>query len=210
LAEKIQHSAKSVFPASVSVSLGGGVLGSAAINEVMVRDKILNVVQILGCVFLISAFVFRSIVAGLLIVVPLIAAVVANFGLMGWLGVPLQTATSFISALAVGIGADYAIYMTCRMREELRENKDEHRALQRAFFSAGKAILFVSSAMAGGFGVLVFSIGYSAHLWSGLFVALAMLVSSIASLTIFPALILQFRPKFIFERNSERGNHETQ
>ncbi len=36
------------------------------------------------------------------------------------------------------------------------------------------------------------------HIWMGFLIATAMLVSSIAALTLFPALILTFRPKFIF------------
>ena len=42
-----------------------------------------------------------------------------NFGLMGLTGIPLNIATSLISAMAVGIGADYAIYLIYRFREEL-------------------------------------------------------------------------------------------
>ena len=65
--------------------------------------------------------------------------------------------------------------------------------------SAGKAALFVSSAVAGGFGVLMFSYGFMIHIWMGFLIATAMLVSSISTLTIFPSLIFTLRPKFIFE-----------
>ena len=196
--------AATVFPPETRVQVGGGTTGGAALNEIMIHEKVLNILQIMGAVFLISALVFRSITAGVLILVPLVAAVFVNFGVMGLIGIPLQIATALVSAMAVGIGADYGIYMSYRLREELRSNADENAAIEKAFKSAGKATLFVSSAVAGGFGVLMLSIGFNIHLWMGFLIALAMLVSSVAALTVFPALILTFRPKFIFEGRSSK------
>jgi predicted RND superfamily exporter protein len=117
---------------------------------------------------------------------------------MGLLGIPLQIATALVSAMAVGIGADYGIYMSYRMREELQKNPDEKAAIEKAFKSAGKAAIFVSTAVAGGFGVLMFSWGFMIHVWMGFLIAMAMLVSSVTALTLFPALIFSLRPKFIF------------
>src|SRR5690606_14457650 len=142
-------------------------------------EKVLNILQIMGAVLLVSSLVFRSLTAGLLILVPLVAAVLVNFGVMGLLGIPLQIATALVSAMAVGIGADYGIYMSYRMREELQNNSDEKAAMEKAFKSAGKATLFVSTAVAGGFGVLMLSWGFMIHIWMGFLIAMAMLVSSI-------------------------------
>ena len=195
--------ANKTFPADVKVSVGGGSLGGVALNDIMIHEKVLNILQIMGAVFIVSSIVFRSLFAGALILVPLIAAVLVNFGVMGLLGIPLQIATALVSAMAVGIGADYGIYMSYRMREELRAGGDERKAIERSFRSAGKATLFVSTAVAGGFGVLMLSWGFMIHLWMGFLIAMAMLVSSITALTLFPALIFTFRPKFIFEIRKE-------
>jgi uncharacterized protein len=203
LVEKIDAFTKQRFPKDVIVEVGGGVTGGVALNDVMVQEKILNILQIMGAVFIVSTLVFRSLLAGVLILVPLVAAVVVNFGLMGLFGIPLQIATALVSAMAVGIGADYGIYMSFRMREELRQNADEAVAIQKAFMSAGKAALFVSSAVAGGFGVLILSWGFMIHMWMGFLIATAMLVSSVAALTVFPALVLSLRPGFIFENKKE-------
>ncbi|MGV8274941.1 MMPL family transporter, partial [Pseudomonas aeruginosa] len=71
--------------------------------------------------FFISALVFRSISAGLIVLTPLLFSILATFGVMGWLDIPLNIPNSLISAMAVGIGADYAIYFLYRLREILRE-----------------------------------------------------------------------------------------
>lgn len=203
LAQKVKLFAKEKLPPDVEVKLGGGSLGGVALNEIMIREKVLNILQIMGAVFLVSSLVFRSLLAGLLILVPLIAAVAVNFGVMGLLGIPLQIATALVSAMAVGIGADYGIYMSYRIREELKNSKDEKKSIEKAFKSAGKAAIFVSTAVAGGFGVLMLSWGFMIHMWMGFLIGLAMLVSSVTALTLFPALIFSLRPKFIFgERKS--------
>ncbi len=203
LAQRLKAFTAKTFPAGVEVRVGGGTAGGVALNEVMIREKTLNILQLMGAVFLISSLVFRSFLAGALILVPLIAAVVVNFGIMGLIGIPLQIATALVSAMAVGIGADYGIYMSYRLREELSAGGEQDAAIQKAFRSAGKATLFVSSAVAGGFGVLMLSWGFMIHMWMGFLIATAMLVSSITALTVFPSLILTLRPKFIF--NPSKG-----
>lgn len=209
IAQHTQAFADSIFPSGVKIGVGGGVIPTLAVSEEMVSSKLLNILQILGCVFIISSLVFRSILAGALILTPLIATVFANFGFMGLFGIPLNVPNSLVAAMAVGVGADYAIYLSFRMREEMRSHLPEAEALRRAFLSAGKATIFVSTAVAGGFGVLIFSLGFNIHLWMGILIAFAMLVSSFSTLTLFASLILTLRPKFIFEKK-EKEMYETQ
>ncbi|MDH4121147.1 MAG: MMPL family transporter [Deltaproteobacteria bacterium] len=186
------------FPPGVKVEIGGGATSGTAMNQIMVAGKIRNIGQIALAVFLITALMFRSVLAGMMVLAPLAMAVLATFGVMGFLGIPLNIATATLSALAVGIGADYAIYFSYRLREELRREPDEALAVRNTYNSAGKATLYVSTAVAGGYVLLVTSYGFNIHLWFGILVSLAMLVSSLTALTLFPALLLTFRPAFVF------------
>ena len=137
--------------------------------------------------------------------VPLVFAVIANLGLMGWTGIRLNIATAVISAVTVGLGADYAIYLIYRFREELRRGLDPTEAARAAITTAGKAILFVASAVTGGYGVLILSWGFYVHIWFAILMASAMLASSLAALTVLPSLILTFRPRFLFGRAPSHG-----
>jgi len=197
------------FPPNVRVNIGGSVAQSAAITEVIVKDKILNVVQIASVVFIAAALVFRSLIAGVLVVTPLLLSVLVNMGLMGWLGMRLNVPTALTSALAIGIGADYAIYMLFRLREEIARGTDVDAAFRKVLKTAGKACLFVASAVAGGYAVQAGSRGYYPHTWNAILIGTAMLVSVTAALTVMPALVLKFRPKFIFnggDVNTTSGN----
>ena len=73
-------------------------------------------------------------------------------------------------------------------------NLDE--AIRRALATSGKAILFVSSAIALGYATLCLS-GFRVHVQLGSLVALAMLVSSASALLLLPAVLGQLRPRFV-------------
>jgi predicted RND superfamily exporter protein/outer membrane lipoprotein-sorting protein len=204
LIAKLNAFLPTAFGDDVRVRVGGSVPQTAALNDAMVRGKLLNIVQFGGVVLAITSLVFRSLLAGLMILLPLTLAVLANFGLMGLVGIRFDIGTSLISAMAVGIGADYAIYLVYRLREELARGLDEAAAVSTALNTAGKAILFVASAVAGGYGVLIFSYGFYVHMWFAVLIATAMLVSAFAALTILPSLILSIRPRFVFGEAGRR------
>lgn len=194
------------FGANVSVSFGGSVPQTAALSSVIIHNKIMNIVQIGVVVLVIAALVLRSVAAGVLVLIPLALAVLANFGLMGLLRFPLNIPTALCSAMAVGIGADYAIYLIFRLREQLRLAEDETQAVRDVIRTAGKATLFVASAVAAGYGVLLFSLGFNIHMWMAILIANAMLVSAFSALLVIPALILTYRPRFIFGTGANRSS----
>ncbi|WP_293371734.1 MMPL family transporter [Nevskia sp.] len=187
------------LPAGVSMILGGTGATTLALNQKFIEAKLANIAQILGIAALVATVLFRSLLMGLLIAVPLFAATVFAFAVMTVAGIPLNVATVFIAAISVGIGADYAIYFGVRLRDFLRSGDgDVATALAATYRTAGKAALFVASAVAGGYLGLVASIGYNVHLWLGVMVSTAMLASVVASLTLFPALLLMLKPRAVF------------
>jgi predicted RND superfamily exporter protein/outer membrane lipoprotein-sorting protein len=204
LIQRVRALAREGFGPEVDVMVGGGTTATVALTESIVQDKVLNILQIMAAVLLITSLVFRSVSAGLVVLMPVIAAVLVNFGIMGLLGIPLQIGTALVSAMAVGIGADYGIYLIYRMREELGRDSNVDEALERAFRSAGKAVMFVSTAVAGGFGLLMLSWGFWVHFYMGFLVATAMLVSSVTALTLLPAVVFRFKPRFVFGAGATR------
>lgn len=194
-------------PQGVSLMLGGTGATTLALNQKFIEVKLANIVQMLSIASLIAALLFRSVLMGLLVAVPLLASTLFAFAAMTVLNITLNVATIFIAAVSVGIGADYAIYFGTRLRDFLRMYPDDEAlATHMAFRTAGKAALFVACAVGGGYFGLVASIGYNVHLWLGVLVSASMLASIAASLTLFPALLLTLRPAAIFAR---RGSLET-
>ena len=185
------------FPPEYTVHVGGGMAQGAALNEVMVRGKLLNIGVIATSIYLISSVVLRSALAGIFVLIPLVLAVIANFGIMGWTSIRLDIGTAAVSAMAVGVGADYAIYVIYRLREEMRHHGDQEKALLTTLETAGKAVVYVAMAVGAGYSVLMLT-GFGMHARLGFLVAIAMAVSCLAAIVILPAMVYAIRPGFVF------------
>ena len=116
-------------------SANGGLNGRAPPFgqwERSVAARYLRAKRSQGGVALISVISFIGIM--------LAVAVLINFGVMGFLRIPLDIMTSPIAAMAVGIGSDYAVYFLFRLREELSVSRTVDLALASTMQTSGKAI----------------------------------------------------------------------
>jgi predicted RND superfamily exporter protein len=171
-----------------------------ALNRTMVDGKLQNIAQIGAIIFIASAVVLRSALGAFMVLIPLALAVLVNFAVMGFGGVNLGIGTAAISAMAVGMGADYAIYFLFRLREEYQEaggfgEGAVDSALRATITTSGKAICYVAVAISAGYLTLPFS-GYYLHM-EGILVPIAMATSALGALIILPLLIAGLQPGFI-------------
>ncbi len=206
LLARVRRHIDATMPPGIRVRYSGTIASSAALTEAMVHGKVLNMLQIALIIVAVSGLVLHSLVGGILVATPLAVAVLINFGVMGFLRIPLDVMTSPIAAMAVGIGSDYAVYFLFRLREELAVSRTVELALASTMQTSGKAIVYVSSAIAGGYLVLCIS-GFVFHIELGVLVALAMVVSSLAAITLLPALALLTEPSFLFREGAHASGH---
>jgi hypothetical protein len=184
----------------VTVGVAGSSPVTVALNRTMVDGKLQNIVQIGAIIFVASAVVLRSLLGACLVLIPLGLAVLVNFAVMGFGGVTLGIGTAAISAMAVGMGADYAIYFLFRLREEYQAaggfgEGAVDAALRETITTSGKAICYVAVAISAGYLTLPFS-GYYLHM-EGILVPIAMATSALGALIILPLLIAGLQPSFI-------------
>ncbi len=184
------------FPPDVDIGVGGSVPVTLALNDVVIRGKLLNIGQMMATSFILVAIIFRSFLASVIVLIPLLFAVVWNFAFMGLTGIPLGISTAAASAMAVGMGADYAIYILYRFREELSISRNIDRVVQVTLGTAGKAILLIATAFAVGTFLVTFP-GYYLHI-EGILMPLAMMTSALSAVILIPAIVMTFRPRFIF------------
>jgi len=196
LIEEIGRFQNADFPPGVTLRIAGSVPVTLALNEVIIEGKLLNIAQMMVICFLLSSLIFRSWIAGLFVLIPLITAVAWNFGFLGLSGIPLGVSTAAASAMAVGMGADYAIYMLYRFRDELSINRHLDRVVKVTLETSGRAILIIATAFAAGTFLIAFS-GYYLHI-EGILMPIAMLTSAFSAVFLLPALVLRLQPKFMF------------
>jgi predicted RND superfamily exporter protein len=200
-ADSLARSARAIiaesFPPGVTVQMGGSVPQVMALNEVIVNDKFRNMVQMSLVVFVLGAIIMRSLVGGLFVVTPLFAVMLANFGAMGWIRPSLDITAMTSAAMAIGIGADYEIYLLFRFREELRRTGSVLEATRTSMLTSGKAILLVAISIASGYAVLQAS-DFVFYSTLSTMVCLTMVISAFFALFFLRALMMVFRPRFVF------------
>ena len=191
------------FPKGVSVNIGGSLPQVIAINDVIIREKLANIVQMSAILFLLSSLVLRSLVGGLFVVVPLVCVVMANLGFMGWLGIPLNIGTALSASLAIAIGADYELYLMFRLKEELAKSHDIYLAMRDSYLSAGKAIILAAISIAGGYSILLIS-DCRFYTWFSSVVILTMCVSVFSTVVLLRSMMMLFKPRFVFGEDSRK------
>ncbi len=185
-----------IEPLGFKVSTAGYADMSLAVNDYILRTQVTSIALSLLLVFLLVSFSQRSWAAGAFGLVPLVAALLVNFGCMGIFGITLDVGTALVASVSIGIGIDYAIHWLTAFRRERRAGGDPARAVQRTMLTTGKAIVFNAASVAAGFAVLMFS-HFIPLIFLGLLVGLTMLTSAFAALTLLPALLDMFKPRFI-------------
>src|SRR5262249_1001606 len=184
----------------VKVHFGGSVPQASALSDTLVEGKLRNMAQMALVVFLVSALVFRSLLAGALVIAPLAVTLFVNFRLLGLTRIPLNPSTAIACSLAIGLGAAYAIYLLYRIKEELAGAGELEAAVGAAITTAGKAVLYVGSAIASGYSVLLLSFGFNIHIWSAILTATSAIVGVVTSLYLVPALVVSLSARFVGAR----------
>ena len=202
LAKKARAVIETSFPPGTVVQMGGSLPQLIALNDVIVNDKFRNMAQMALVVFVLGAIILRSLVGGLFVVTPLFAVMLANFGVMGWRNTPLDITAMTTAAMAIGIGADYEIYLLFRFKEELARTGSVLAATRASMLTSGKAILLVAIAVASGYAVLQAS-DFAFYNQLSSMVTATMMISAFFALFFLRALMMVFKPKFVFGANRD-------
>ena len=196
LIDEIDAYAAAAFPAGYTVTVAGVAVIESAVTNLIIDAQIRSIVVSLALVFIIVALTFRSFVAGLYGILPLGLTLLVNFGIMGFAGITLDVGTAMVSSIAIGIGIDYTVHFLSGYQRERLRHKTVSEAERATLRTTGRAITFNAVSVAAGFAVLIFS-QFNPLMNMGILIALTMLISSIASMTILPVLLDLFQPRFI-------------
>lgn len=177
--------------------LAGGLVGVlAAVNEVILAGQIEAIAFALLVLVVCCMFTYRSTVAGMFFMVPVLLSNTLTFSYMAWKGIGMNINTLPVVALGIGLGVDYSFYIVDGIREELHHHKDVGRAIVKSLSTAGKGVL-----------ITALTLVTSVVLWSfsslrlqadmGVLIAIWLFISAASALFLMPAMVYVFRPEFI-------------
>jgi predicted RND superfamily exporter protein len=168
-----------------------GFAGDVAVSQALIGGVVTTQVESLALsllgIFAVTAGLSRSLRRGLLCGVPAVLAVLLDFAVLGWLGVPLGVATSMFAGMTLGVGVDYAIHLLDRLERLRRQGLEDGEAAAQALAATGPAILTDSGSTVLGFAVLLLSQVPANHRLGGL-LALSLTSCVAATLLVIPAL----------------------
>ncbi len=185
---ELQKYLATLFPkGDVEFHLTGKTYLTNRIVEEIVCSQTESLALAAVLVFGLMFVVLRSIKIGLLSIPPNIFPIVANFGLMGLMHIPLNTATATISAVAIGIAVDDTIHLLVKY-QEARKRLDPLEAAREALNKKGLAAMTTSLILIISFCILLAS-KFIPTVQFGFLCAFVMLWALLADLLLTPALI---------------------
>lgn len=180
----------------MKISGTAAMLGTLA--KLIVNGQMISLIISLIVMFTIMAIVFRSIVGGIISVLPLISAIIMVFGFMGYTGIDLDIATAMLSSIMIGVGIDYTVHFLWHVKEHIKEGQDLNTAIFTTLRLSGKGIVFNALSVIIGFSVLLFSVFVPVNFF-GLLILLSIGMCLVGALALLPAIISLLKPKFLLK-----------
>jgi len=184
--------------ADLPPTLTGRVTGPAVLVtnlvDTLVRSQTESLALASLVIFAMVALLFRSIGTGLLAMLPNLLPILLNLGLMGWLGIPLDTATAMIAAVAIGIAVDDTVHLLSTYRGHLAHGATPPQAVSLSLAAKGRAVIFTTLVLTAAFGIVTVSRFLpTAHF--GALSAVTMVSALVGDLVFLPSLITETKAR---------------
>ncbi len=185
----------------ITMNYAGSGYKGLVFTDLILEGQIMSLILSLIIIIVLLSAMFKNIKIGLIGSVPIVITALISFGIMGFLGIPLNTTTALLSSIAIGIGIDYAVHFLEQYRHNASTTDDKLVAAQITMAHSGKAIIFNAIVVIAGFLVLLFSV-FPPNRELGALVSLNMFTSFVGTLTIM--LVLLYMSNIYFKKNKNK------
>ncbi|HNV01577.1 MAG TPA: MMPL family transporter, partial [archaeon] len=155
LKEKINAVEK---PSGVKISITGNTPIRSIILVLLQEDLIFTTMIAAIIIFLLILVYKKSLSEAVLVFIPLIIGLIWMLGIMGHLNVPLSIATVGVSAMILGLGTEYGIFLLERYQEEREKDKSIKESMKIALPAVGSGIIGSGTTTIVGFLALTISV----------------------------------------------------
>lgn len=175
-------------PASIQARWFGLNYINVVWQEKMVSGMAMALFGSFVVVLLLMALLFRSLLWGLLCMIPLTVTIGAIYGLIGIIGKNYDMPVAVLSALSLGLAVDYAIHFLARARATEAETSSWRRSVAPMFGEPARAITRNAIVLGVGFLPLL-AAPLVPYQTVGVFIAAILLTAGLSTLLILPALV---------------------
>ena len=179
----------------VKFSVTGLLIFLKEFVSMVVESALTSIIVSILIIALIMFIFFRKIHWSILSVVPLLTAVILNFGIMGLIGVELSHLTALLTSIIIGVGVDFSIHYISDYRNKIKNNIPVSRRNLEASQDVGYPIMLdVASNL--GFVALLFSAIIPLN-YMGALMVFAMISTSFGALIILSSILELMKERIV-------------
>jgi uncharacterized protein len=119
---QVRFTADSIMKGIATTTITGELAVFLAQGQDLVKSEIYSMLLALGLITILLMIQMGTPLFGLISLVPNIPPIASVFGVMGWFGMSLDSATVFAATVAVGLAADNTIHYVAQLKREIRLN----------------------------------------------------------------------------------------
>lgn len=183
-----QYFADNPLPEGVKAQWAGKSYLNMVWQDEMVAGMLDSLMSAFVVVLLMMIILFRSILFGLLAMLPLSITIVFIYGLIGWVGKDYDMPIAVLSSLTLGLSIDFAIHFLERSREIFKQTGDFKQTMVKMFEEPASAISRNAIVIAIGFTPLLFA-PLVPYITVGFFLATIMAASAVVTLVLLPVAL---------------------
>jgi uncharacterized protein len=180
---------QAVHPDVRVVWKGGAYRHNVEDYEAIVEDIFTTTLASLVLVILIIALAFRTPRALAVIFLPLMLSNLWTIGIAGATVGGLNTFTSFVNAVLIGLGVEFGVHLYSRVRECVEAGDSVEDAVVRAWDLVGGACTSAAFTSSAGFAALLFA-HFAGFRQLGWLLSLGLLLTLVAGLLLMPILVV--------------------
>lgn len=189
---RLEHFIQKEIDPALKVTVTGHSILSNQASDQLAGSQAESLLFMLIVIFGMIAMLFLNIRAGMLAVVPNIFLVVGLFGAMGAWGITLDTGSTMIAAIALGVSVDHTMHLLVRYYSLTRGRVEPGEAIRQAAAIEFRPILAATLSLAAGFLVMGLS-SFTPVVNFGLLSAFVMLLALYANFFLTPVLLSYVR-----------------
>jgi len=188
LMESIQAMADEKLDSSLEHDLWGFDMEYLDLAENVQKDQFLSSAIAMLLVVIAASIFFKSVIYGLLTLIPLLSGLMLNFIFMVFLKIPLDMTTMMVSSVAIGVGVDDALHYLLQFRRQLLLGGSLKEIFHRCGRISGRPIALTTASLVGGLIVLCFA-SFKGIVYFGALVSFTLTFAMIGTLIILPAIL---------------------
>ena len=169
----------------------GNLIITLTILKNMTESQILSTAVCFILAAIMLSLIYRNPVLGLIAMIPVTISIIWVLGTMYFVGYSLNILTITVTCITIGVGIDYACYITERFRLVADKTGDVTKAVTETISRTGNAILIAALSSMFGFGILAFA-PIPPQQQFGIITAITLVYAFLTSILVLPLVLARW------------------